>query len=280
MPAIREIIEVLNEDVSLNLVAQTYSEVAVAKLQRIRGRIERNRSFVLNLEQIYYLVRAAAPRAADPRKDKKGTASLLLTSNYRFYGSLEEDLIKLYAAHTPEFPTDRIVIGRMAAEYLKAIGYRYPSDQVLFGDDLPTSDELSTLMSKISNYQRVFVYYPRFQSVLVQQPTFMDITGTQMEAKTAENKGAKQAFYYIFEPEVDQMLRFVDVQMIMLLLEQAFLEAELARTAARLITMEQAQSNAGEIIKTDRKVLGFAQRQINNTRLLEMSLTLLSHEQN
>ncbi|MEK7565646.1 MAG: FoF1 ATP synthase subunit gamma [Patescibacteria group bacterium] len=272
MAVLKNIIETLAEDTALKLVAQTYSELSLTKLQRIRLTIERNRNFAREVAQVYYLVKAMAPKAADPRKQKpKGTISLLLVSNSRFYGGLEEQLIKLYASHTPEFETDRIIIGKTATEYLAAIKYRYPFEGMFFKEDLPTTEELAGLIDKINGYQRVFVYYPRFQTVLVQQPTFTDLTGPS--ALTTAG-ASSSAFYYIFEPEVEKMLVFIDRQIIALLLEQSFLEAELARTAARLVAMEQAQSNAETMIAGERKQLARARRQLADTKLLEMVLNI------
>ncbi len=276
MALLKQITGILEEETALKLVAQTYGELALTKLQRIRSTIEKNRDFVREVGQTYYLIKAMSAVEGKTPKNKKGTISLLLTSNNHFYGDLENQLIKLYASHTPEFETDRVVVGQTAAEYLRAVGYRYPFEEKVFRSDLPENQELAGMVDRIQNYERVFVYHSRMQSILVQQPTFTDLTGSPAFTQELAN----QVFYYIFEPEVTKMLEFIERQIVALLLEQTFLEAELARTAARLVAMQEAQNNAGKEITKQKKLLAQIRRRVFNNRLLEITLNRKAREQN
>ena len=273
MATIKQIKGTLEADQSLKLVARTFSEVSANRLRQIRGIIERNRSFFTEIAGIYHVVKTEAlERKILSKYKKEGAVSILISSNHKFSGAVESQLFLLFVSHTPEFTTKRIAIGRTGAAFLRDSHYWANFETLEFASELPNQEELSKLAEEARKYERIFVYYPKFKTVLLQQPNFVDLTGS-IEPTPDKNL---RSFYYIFEPEIEKMYAFFDNQIVSLLLQQAFLEAELARTAARLITMEQAQRNADTIIKNDRRQLALAYRTRQNRALLESIAALVN----
>lgn len=273
MSTIKQINQVLDDSNSLKLVAQAYSEISAIKLQKIRKGIEKNRNFFQEITEIFHIVRVAAlHQGIKVGTRRRGTLSILLTSNYHFYGSLETHLVKFFILNTTKFKTDRVVVGKTGSEFLQTMGYFHPYERHLFEDDLPTVEELKKLVVNLTGYQQILVYYSRMQSVLVQEPHVVDIVQAPPEHYLKNSKQAGAG--YIFEPEIEQMVEFFNTQITQLLFEQTFLESELARTAARLTSMDQAQGNADDLIKQQRKLLAAAKRSIDNNRLLETISTL------
>lgn len=276
MPTVKQIKQYLDEGESLKSVAQAYSELASVKLNRIRSQIERNIAFAQELAGLHLLVRseAAKRRIIQPQK-KSAVVHILLTSNYRFYGGLERSLIHYYLTATDQFqransnPSIRLIIGKSGTSYLQAIEYRLPYQPFIFKEDVPTEEEIKNFVGKIKDYQTILVYHSRFKSVMVQTPQVSDITLTAIKPKNVPEN-----LQHIFEPEIAQILDFFDTSVVQVSLEQALLESELARTAARLISMDQAESNANDYIKSQKKLLAVAKRSINNIRLLETISTL------
>lgn len=290
MFSIKQINETIAQGQSLLFVAQSYSEVAAARLKRIRRGIERNRDFLSEIVSMYATVKLVAAQRkvstvpttspllekasrflrpgpkpiSSPRTNKaKSTINIILTSNYRFYGSLELDLIEFFLKNNQRFQAQTIVVGKTGDTFLRAIGFRQYSP-IIFKTDLPTLSQIKGLIDKMQTYDRVLVYHSKFQSVLHQAPFIRDIKEAQFEVSIP-----KRRIDYIFEPEIDKMLLFFDSQISSLLLEQSFLEAQLARTAARLIAMNDAQDNAKDFIEKEEKSLGTAKRSLANIRLLE-----------
>jgi ATP synthase F1 gamma subunit len=277
---IRELIEIGN---SLKLLAGSYSELASIKLKTIRGRVEHNRQFYGELTQVYALVsKIASSRGIRNTPSQKSTLSLLLTSNYRFYGNINNTLVKYFVVENTKIPGDKLVIGKTGREYLHSIKYFHPFESVIFKNDFPTDAELKSLISKIQSYSQVLIFYPQFQSVLIQKPTVRDITQVQQNSLQMQNnsrigkvnqifsqKEFQEQLSFIFEPEVIKMLNFFDRQIKILLLEETLLEAELARTASRLIAMDQAQNNANDFIKDNNKLLAQIKRANHNSQVLE-----------
>lgn len=256
----------LTSSQSLNLIAEAYSEISALKLQRIRHGIERNRVFFAEMQAVYRMVKVAAQKHhLKTDLPRTGAISILLTSNHRFYGTLEHQLIQFFTSNTTQFKTNRIAVGKTGIENLRSYGSSLLFQPVVFKDDMPTGEELRKLVEIITGYQQIMVYYSRMHTVLVQEPHIIDILQKPPESYT---KTTGRTFNYIFEPELEKILKFFDSQITTLLLEQTFLEAELARTASRLISMDSAQMKADKQIKEQQKMLFSAQRSIVNSRML------------
>ena len=103
--------------------------------------------------------------------------------------------------------------------------------------------------------------------------TFTDITASSIylreHTKSFNTKSNENLVKFIFEPELPKILHFFDTQVISLLIEQAFLESELSRTASRFISMDQAESEADRFINTQRKLKAVALRSLGNINILE-----------
>src|SRR3989338_3272994 len=267
MQTMGQIRQTLEDSQSMKMVAQAYTEIAAMKLQKIRSGIEKNRSFFQEVLAVYRVVKVAALKANIAEASKtKDTLSILLTSNKRFYGDLENRLIEFFIENTSKFPTDRVIVGTTAKEYLGSTNFSLPYQVFIPKDDLPLMEEMVQIARILTDYQQILVYYPRMQSVLVQHPHVVDLLQHPPES-FLESSG--HTFNYIFEPEIQMMMSFFNGQVTLLLLEQTFLESELARTAARLISMDKAQVNAGEIIQDQKRFLARAKRSIDNTKLLD-----------
>ena len=266
----------LNEAENLKMVASAYTEIAAQKLQKIRAGIERNRKFFTAINELTHIVYVAAHQRHIIMPFKKsGTVSLIITSNHHFFGDIEDKLIKFFMTNTPKFQTDRILVGATAIKHFQTINYPYQYKTFLPKEDLPSSQELKSLTTEISHYQQISVYYSRMQSVVIQNPHVVDLVQKPPEAYI-ERKG--EVLSYIFEPELKKMLDFFDNQIVSLLLEQTFLESELARTASRLMSMDKAQINANDVLGKNQMLLSQSKKNKINMDLLETAASLMNWE--
>ena len=74
-------------------------------------------------------------------------------------------------------------------------------------------------------------------------------------------------------------MQFFDSQINSLLLLQTFYEAELSRTASRILSMDQAQIEANKNILENKKLLAQTLRNIEGNRLLENITKLIFLQQ-
>src|SRR3989344_6713727 len=167
-------------DTGLKLVAQAFTELASIKLQKIRHRIERNRVFFDEISGVFGAVQQIAnKKGIVPKLQKKGTVAVILTSNSKFYGGLERRLMYFYQDSLSKLPADRLLIGHSASDFFQSKG-------IILHQDLPTDSELKQLSDLISHYGRILVFYPRFQSVLLQKPFMVDLTGSGLSQATTK----------------------------------------------------------------------------------------------
>lgn len=280
---IREIDQLIEEGNSLKQIAQAYSEIANLKLKRIRAQVERNRLFFEEISYVYSLVKKLAIKRKQALDKPKKRVSLLITSNYRFYGNINSYLLDFFIVQTQKLEGDRIIVGKAAIDYFKASGvssYR----EVLLQSDQPTFSELNNLVNLIKDYNQVLVFYSKLKSLLTQEPTVTDITTSSALHPSSHLEGEKmqlhlpgeQDFKFIFEPELPKILKFFDSQILTLLLEQTFLESEVARTASRFITMDQAETEANKFIKEYERLKAYAKRSLESNTILENFATLVA----
>lgn len=260
---IKEIDAALDEGNSLKAITQAYSEIANLKIKRIRGEVERNRRFFQEISFVYGLVKALAIKKNVTIVKQKKTLSVILTSNYRFYGTINADLIDFFISSTSKLQTDRLLINKAAIDYFKARPIFSNCQQMMLKKDTPDALELENLVNIIKEYNQVLIYYSSLKSLLVQVPTVSDITASSI--KPQDNK----EFKFIFEPELPKVLKFFDSSILTLLLEGTFLESELSRTASRFISMDSAQTEANKFIKEYEKLKSFAKRNMDNNTILE-----------
>ena len=271
---IKQLTNLIEEGQSLKLISETYTEIASSKLKHIRGLVEKNRFFLNDLSTVYAVVKkVATAKNILPAKNNK-TVSILITSNYHFYGEINDKLIAFFQSFMEKKQTDQIIIGKTALEWLQTKKYEKSYDSLMFVNDYPNAEELNALVLKIKDYSQVLVFYSELQSVMVQIPTYKDITQTAFLDLEKTQNGKSQI--YIFEPEIEKIAIFFENQVNNLLLQQTFLESDLSRTASRLLAMDKAQGNADIYILENLRLLDMVKRNIINNRLIETTAALIS----
>lgn len=271
---IKEIDSALEEGQSLKQISQAYTEIANLKIKRIRTEVERNRVFFEEISTVFALIKKLAIRKKISIAKPKKTVSLILTSNYRFYGSINSDLIDFYVEQTRKLDTDKIMLGKAAIDFFKSSKIFSNFQSVLLKGDHPTPEELINLVNIIKDYNQVLIFYSSMKSLLTQVPLFSDITASSAtdlssQIKGGEKKDQNEDLKFIFEPEISKILHFFDSQIITLLLEGTFLESELSRTASRFISMDQAEIEANKFIRDYEKLKAYAKRTMDNNKILE-----------
>lgn len=263
---IKQIDQIIEQDNSLKMIAQAYSEIANNKVKRIRAETERNRVFLEEIGKVYALVKLLTIKRKINVIKPKVRVCILITSNDRFYGTIDSDLIKFFIEKTKNIKSDQVLIGKMALDYFKTTKVFDNFQSVVLTHDMPAIAELQKLVEIIKNYNQVFVFYSQLKSLLVQVPKILDLTESQ---SIYPPSAPESKFRFLFEPELPKILAFFDSQVLNLLLEGAFLESELARTASRFISMDQAESQANKVIKEYQKMRAFIKRSSENNLILE-----------
>lgn len=264
---------------SIELITEALGDIATAKLKKTRASIEHTVSYFKGISNLYRTVKSISMRTKrlrplPQRKTNGKTVCILLTANSRLYGGLDTELVKFYGANTANLDCDRIVAGIFGSELLGAMEYPKKFEKNFFKKDSPDILELQSLAKKVFFHERILVFYSRFKTLLNQEPFISDISTSYL----AQSPVYKAPFHYIMEPEVDKILLFFDAQVTYLFLQSIFLEVDLSRLAARMISMNQAQENAVKILKTQKKELLRFKKDLINLQILENYSSMMGSE--
>jgi ATP synthase F1 gamma subunit len=268
MPTIADLRLELDDATTLKLISSAFTEAAASRVQKIKNKFETNRQFYDEISHVYHLVRVSGKTlkiTGTKAPPKAKMLSVAVTSNQRFYGNLNVNIMHAFVEAMAKTQNEVLVIGSTGHDFMRSSGYAGPYEHMIFRHDDPTKEETRSFLDKIMPYETVMVYYPKFMSLVTQTVGITDIT----QAVAGEEKTPEDEVHILFEPEYGKILEFFQRQVRALLFLHVMLEADLSRTAARLITMSSAEERSNELIKQKKSELRKIQASIANVKLLE-----------
>ncbi len=236
----------------LKMVAQAYEEVAVMRMQRVRSSVLQARDFSTQLLDVFFEVKASYKKQIEKLiAQKKGgnvnsvaqkngkKALVFLSANGNLYGEIIREVLEAFLKDVERENCEIVIVGRIGRQFFSE---RKPNKKFTYFD-LPDADVKITDMEKpaqyLSKYETVKIYYGKFLNVMAQVPDVSDIT-----AQTAIDE-QKNVVHIdaLFEPSLENVLIFFENQFLQSFFKQTIHEAELARFASRLRSMEEALQN-------------------------------------
>lgn len=250
----------INAEISLvndlRYLSEAYEEISVMKMQKVRGMVLQTRDFIDGLLEVFTDLKTSYRKQIMKLMKKKGKnaqmlknfstiekngkqAILLLSSNAHLYGDIIPRVFNLFVESIKKSSSDIVIIGRLGKDLFdaKKTGRKYeyfeiPDTDVKFED-------LKPLISKILNYEKVTVFYGKFENVINQQPSQKDLSGDEPLEEEKEAEEIK----FLFEPSLERILNFFETQMFTSFFQQTIHESQLARYASRIRAMEEALNN-------------------------------------
>jgi ATP synthase F1 gamma subunit len=280
---IAENLEALN---SLKDLAESYEEIAVIRMQKIKDSVLKTRDFLQELSDVFVDLKSSYDRDVKDLliKRKQGSKTILpllqkngktlmvyLSSNGRLYGSVTQKTYKLLIADLkkPEGKAaDLMIIGSAGKEMFENSGMGKPFTFFDLPDIGVDVDHIKELMTKFLQYEQVHVYYGKFDNVVNQSPIGTSITGENIfESEVKEVVAREDRF--IFEPVLEKIFYFFETQIIANLFSQTLLENQLARHASRVNAMEEALIHIDEESKKLNLIKRLLKHQMQNKKQLE-----------
>jgi len=176
MSTIKEKQNQLQDVETVRFISSTLLEVSARRMMELREALAENRKFYEEIGELYAVVKGSAvqhghaPRAnSGGLSGKQTTVAVVLTSNKRFQGSLNRDLVKSVLLDISSTPMDCIVVGKTGKEIADANRNMPACQFLLFEHDEPAVAEVQEFLKKVLVYQKIFVYYPTFSSVFLQK---------------------------------------------------------------------------------------------------------------
>jgi ATP synthase F1 gamma subunit len=269
MPNTDELKAELDDALTLKMISQAFTEAAAAKLAKIRSSFEKNKQFYDEIGHLYRLVQTNANKAHVKEKEAKAEGkrdlAVAITSNQRFYGNINVSIMRKFVDDVKKQDIDVMVMGNTGRDFMKTAEFGRAHEERFFAKDYPSDEESRSFLDYIKPYKSVYLYYPKFMSLVRQEVGIIDIT----EISTDDQKVSDEEVNVLFEPELSMIYDFFATQIRSLLFLRVMLESDLARTAARLLTMSGAEERSNDTIKEKKLQLRKIQLSVLNAKLLE-----------
>ena len=247
---------------TLQKLTESYAEISSGRMKKVRSSVLLTRDFLERLSEIFTEVRNSyrkeVAKLAKNKKDKETitflghngkTVSVFLSANTGLYGDLMQKTFRKFMEEVNSTTNEVTLIGRLGLSLFLSLKPNSPYTYFDYPDYGSDKDKMAEIIRHLVQYEAIRVHFGKFRNVVVQEPNVFDINAQSPLTNQFENMGAKEEVKYIFEPTLEQILKFFETEMFSSVFEQALNESQLAKFASRMLAMDRASLNIKENIK-------------------------------
>jgi len=277
MPSLKALRKRIATVRSTQQITKAMKMVAAAKLRRAQEAAERARPYSAKIVEMFGAVVADLEGAAHPllaRREENRIELVVVTSDRGLCGGFNSNLLRKAEAFARERPGKQIVVtavGRKAVEFFRRRRYTLASERTEVMSH-PPSDSARAIAEGVTQRfasgetDAVYLLFSRFRSALSQIPTIQPL----LPVARPDDAANAQPVDYIFEPERPELLAALLPRYIETLLMQALLESIASEHGARMTAMENATSNAADMIGRLTLSMNRARQSAITTELMEI----------
>lgn len=272
---------------NLQTLTVVYEEIAVMRINTTKNSVLITRNFVSKLSTVFYNIKLSyknqllalleGKKKVDPlliaNSQKNGKeVHVLLSANNRMYGDIINQVFNTFYENTEKGNADVVILGNVGKALYKE---RAPGKPFTYFDVSDTKfeiEEVRPVMQFLLQYEKVYIYYGKFVSVLNQQADIADISGDK-PFELQEHVAPEEKEQFLFEPNIPHILNVFEMQIFYALFKQTLHEIELARYASRIQAMEKTNENINIRIKH----LIRKEKRIKNLEANKRQLQQLAH---
>lgn len=272
--------EEINVSNNLKLLTKAYQEHAIEQINFARYSVLASRDFVQQLAAIFFNVKASYRKALTAHNTPMGRkmtknlnkngkeAIVLLTANTKLYGDIIPKVSRAFLETAKISSADIIVIGKQGKNYFDEARIKKPYQFFEIPDTNVSLSLIKNLTSTLIVYEKVHVFYGKFNNIISQNPVETSITGDLPIEQEQEKNESQEDF--LFEPNLDEVAVFFEDQIFSLLFAQTINEAQLGKFASRITAMERAQNNMEKQLETLLRRQVRLKNLMNNKKQLEL----------
>ncbi|MCS6962297.1 MAG: ATP synthase F1 subunit gamma [Deltaproteobacteria bacterium] len=252
MPKGREILRRIQSIKSTRKTTYAMKLVAGAKLKKIQDLTISSRDYERALLAILsnIFIEGYSHVLFEKRADTETKLIVAIGSSRGLCGGFNSNLKKALEKFVSNHCCEVFVVGRKLAEILRFTRKFSIIEVIDIVPDLPDINFTQMVVDRIKKhyldkrYQEVKVLYTNFFSVLAPKPEFKVLLPMELEISRV---GEEVKDTFLFEPGLREALDYVIPRLVEVKLLQAFLESKCSEHASRMVAMENATRNAGEL---------------------------------
>ena len=237
---------------STRQITKAMEMVASSKLRKAQAQALSSRPYFETLYNVIWDIAGCEEGISSPyltRKPGNRAAIILIAGDRGLAGGYNSNVLKLLLERMEELEAVVLPIGKKGADYCKA--HAIPvltevdtqAENVSVGDCFSAAKQLCKRYCK-GEFDRVYVVYTRFRSVLTQEPQCLQLLPLQNEEGTAPGKRQE----IVYEPDSSTVLEAIVPEYLGGVLYGALCESRASEQAARRTAMDAATQNAQEMI--------------------------------
>ena len=227
--------------------------VASSKMRRAKERVEHSRPYFETLHETLTKIAVADPRARNPylRRDEiKRTLLIVIAGDRGLAGGYNSNVLKQAGAEEGEVVV--LPIGKRSAEYF--VHHEVPlfTQEVLLAAEISVGEcfQLSRQITegyRKGEYDAVKICYTRFDSMMTQTATTMEVLPLSIEP-TEQQKAEARRSQILYKPSSEEVFSAIIPEYVAGIVYGAVCESVASELAARRTAMDAATKNAGEMI--------------------------------
>lgn len=255
MATLRAIRKRIRSAKNIQQITKAMKMVAAAKLRKAQERILGSRPYAIKIQEVISELISEDEIKTYPllteNKDAEKEALIIITSDKGLCGSFNSNLIKEGLLKLKENNKLKLIlIGKKGMDFFKKFNleielFKYNDKKISWFD----IEEIGNLI--INNfikkeYRRVTLINSEFQTNLLQKIVKKVVLPVSFELNR-DKTGIKRDFLY--EPNEREVLLSLIKRYVKSVIYRAILESQAAEHGVRMVSMEMATNNAGEMIK-------------------------------
>ncbi len=242
---------------STEQITKAMKLVSTVKLQKSRTKAETTKPY---FDMMYQTIRAMLEKSGGiqhpyltPGENGK-KAVIAITSNRGLAGGYNANIIRLImgSGMTPD-ETTIYAVGRKGRDGLARKGYEIGGDYSDVINDPLYSDAVEITRTLLDAFQKgevseIYLAYTSFKNTVVHVPKLIKLLPVTLEEREEETKAAGPAAPINYEPNEEEALNAIIPKYIGSMVYGAMMEAVASENGARMNAMDNATSNAEEMI--------------------------------
>jgi len=281
MASLKDIRRRISSVKSTQQITKAMKMVAAAKLRRAQDAAQQARPYADKLAALLHTVAARVEADAHPllaaREPVRRADLILITADRGLCGGYNSGLIRRAEAFIAEHPAWDVrvtAIGVKGAGYMRRRGIALAEEHVRLakGPDHALALQLAARVARdfvAGETDAVYLVYSHFRSAIAQIPTTERILPVAAAAPAVDTTPTAQ-LDYIFEPDAATLLDRLLRQYVTTLIDRAFLESIASEQGARMTAMENATTNASDMIDRLTLAMNRARQAAITTELMEI----------
>ena len=260
---------------SIQKVTKAMKMVAAAKMRRAQERMEQARPYTKSLSDMINHLLPDVDRKSLSLLDKreiKRKAFVVVSADRGLAGAFNTNLLKISQNEIDEFGKDNVdifCIGKKAKEYFKYRSYNIVESHVDFWSEMEFENAMMIGRSIIDHFtsgqvDEIHVLYNYFVNVAQQE------VKSETLLPLAYSSDQKSTGNRLYEPSKEDLIKSLIPRHLNVQMWKYLLESFASEQAARMLSMENATSNAQDMIKDLTLQFNKARQAAITTEMLEI----------